>query len=365
MRRIVNATNLWRTFKLSLLLARKRPRPKPSRPNLCGSCVGRGAKCLWIGVLLVKSCWAWVEALDLGIRGELMPYITIESQTRRNIYYDDTGGSGPVIVFSHGFLMDRTMFAPQIQVLKSRYRCISWDQRGHGMTATDRLYPFDFYDSAQDLADLLQALKIKNAVLVGMSQGGFLTLRYALTNLGVGVVRALILIDTEADVMPPDAIKANDGLLQLWTSKGYSQQLADAITGQIIGPTQPGFGSTLLGWQTKWGQTTFPNLIQSFNALTTRDDVTLALGAIKWPALVLHGTADATVPIAKGQAMAQGLANAKFVPIQGAGHASCLTFPNLVNPQITSFLDHLSVPGASAKAATAQGDKPRKSFWRR
>jgi pimeloyl-ACP methyl ester carboxylesterase len=293
-----------------------------------------------------------------------MPYITLESQTRRNIYYDDTGGSGPVIVFSHGFLMDRTMFAPQIQALSPRYRCISWDQRGHGMTATDRLYPFDFYDSAQDLANLLQALKIKNAILVGMSQGGFLTLRYALTNLGVGVVRGLILIDTEADVMPPKDISNNDGLLQMWTSKGYNSTLADMIAGLIIGPHSQGFGSTLQAWQTKWGQTTFPNLVQSFNALTTRDNVTLALGAIKWPALVLHGTEDATIPMAKGQAMAAALPKGKFVPIQGAGHASCLTFPNLVNPQITYWLDHLSEFG-DAPSAAAPAPKARKSFWRR
>jgi 3-oxoadipate enol-lactonase len=295
-----------------------------------------------------------------------MPYITLESQTRRNIWYDDTGGSGPVIVFSHGFLMDRTMFAPQVQVLSQKYRCISWDQRGHGATATDRLYPFDFYDSAQDLANLLQALKIKNAVLVGMSQGGFLTLRYALTNLGTGIVRGLILIDTEADVMPPDAVKANDGLLQMWTSKGYNPTLADAIAGQIIGPSPPGFGGPLKAWQTKWGQTTFPNLIQSFDALTTRDDVSLALGAIKWPALVLHGTKDATIPIAKGQAMAQGLANANFFPIEGAGHASCLTFPNLVNPLILDFLHKLPATiNAPALTASAQSGKGQGGFWRR
>lgn len=295
-----------------------------------------------------------------------MPYITVESQTKRNIWYDDTGGSGPVIVFSHGFLMDRTMFAPQIQALVPKYRCITWDQRGHGSTATDRLYPFDFYDSAQDLANLLQLLKIKNAVLVGMSQGGFLTLRYALTNLGVGVVRGLILIDTEAEVMPQAAVTANDTLLQLWTSKGYNSELAGAIAAQIIGPTPPGFGSTLQLWQTKWGQTKFPNLIQSFDALTTRDDVTLALGAIKWPALVLHGTADATIPIAKGQAMAQAMARAQFVPIQGAGHASCLTFPNLVNPHILNFLQTLPATAGEAPAATtAKAEKPRGGFWRR
>jgi pimeloyl-ACP methyl ester carboxylesterase len=260
--------------------------------------------------------------------------------------------------------MDRTMFAPQIQALSPRYRCISWDQRGHGMTATDRLYPFDFYDSAQDLANLLQTLKIKNAILVGMSQGGFLTLRYALTNLGTGIVRGLILIDTEADVMPQKDITNNDLLLQSWTKNGYNSSLADAIAGQIIGPHTQGFGSTLQTWQTKWGQTTFPNLIQSFNALTTRDDVTQTLGAIKWPALVLHGTEDATVPIAKGQAMAAGLAHATFVPIQGAGHASCLTFPNLVNPRITYWLDHLSETG-EAPSAAAPAQKARKSFWRR
>lgn len=295
-----------------------------------------------------------------------MPYITIESQTRRNIWYDDTGGSGPVIVFSHGFLMDRTMFAPQIQVLAPKYRCISWDQRGHGGTATDRLYPFDFYDSAQDLANLLQLLKIKNAVLVGMSQGGFLTLRYALTNLGAGVVRGLILIDTEADVMPPDAVKGNDKLLQQWTSTGYSDVLAGEIAYQIIGPAPPGFGAPLKSWQNKWGQTNFPNLIQCFDALTTRDDVTVPLGAIKWPALVLHGDQDKTIDWTKGQAMANAMAKAQFFKIPGAGHASCLTFPNLVNPYILSFLQQLpATADATPQAAAAQTVTRPGGFWRR
>jgi pimeloyl-ACP methyl ester carboxylesterase len=258
------------------------------------------------------------------------------------------------------------MFAPQIQVLRSTYRCISWDQRGHGGTATDRLYPFDFYDSAQDLADLLQALKIKNAVLVGMSQGGFLTLRYGLTNLGAGIVRGLILIDTEADLMPAGDVTNNDLLLQGWTKGGYNSTLADAIADQIIGPAPSGFGSTRQFWQTKWGKTTFPNLIQSFDALTTRDNVTVPLGAIKWPALVIHGELDKTIKWKQGQAMANGLANAQFHLIPGAGHASCLTFPNLVNPLIQSFLQQLpATADVPAHAATAQTGKARGGFWRR
>ena len=53
-----------------------------------------------------------------------MPIASVNGQ---NLYYEDTGGRGPVLVFSHGLLMDHTMFAPQVQALQGRFRCISWD----------------------------------------------------------------------------------------------------------------------------------------------------------------------------------------------------------------------------------------------
>src|SRR5258706_81505 len=106
------------------------------------------------------------------------------------------GRNGPGVVFSPGLVMDREMFAPQVRALRNRYRCITWDERGHGGTAGDRLAPFSYYDSANDLAALLKHLGVAQAVLAGMSQGGFLSLRCALTH--PDVVRALILIDTQA-----------------------------------------------------------------------------------------------------------------------------------------------------------------------
>lgn len=269
-----------------------------------------------------------------------LPYADIQGCRSRNLYYEDTGGSGPVIVFSHGFLMDHEMFAPQIEMLKSDYRCISWDQRGHGLTATDRLSPFDFYDSANDLSDLLDYLKIDRAVLVGMSQGGFLSLRCALTN--PDVVRALILIDTEAGVMSATEIAQNEGMLQMWITQGYTPALAAGIAAEIIGPglgvgLWPGAG----GWEVKWGQTKFVNLIPCFNALIQRDDISSVLGAIKRPALVIHGSDDLSVPVSAGQTMATGL-NAQFQLIEGAGHASCLTHAVQVDPLIGAFLAGLT-----------------------
>ena len=95
-----------------------------------------------------------------------MPFAPVNGQ---NIYYEDTGGRGPVIVFSHGLLMDRSMFDPQIEALQGQFRCISWDERGHGQTADpEHCAPFSYYDSADDLAALLKFLGVDKAVLVGM-----------------------------------------------------------------------------------------------------------------------------------------------------------------------------------------------------
>lgn len=274
-----------------------------------------------------------------------MPYADIPDRTTRRFYYEDTGGDGPVIVFSHGFMMDHEMFAPQIEALKADYRCITWDQRGHGLTATNRLSPFDFYNSANDLSDLMAFLKLPPAVLVGMSQGGFLTLRTALTN--PDAVTALILIDTEAGVMPPPEIQGNDGLLSLWIANGFNQQLGEGIANQILGP---GGGQPLWpgaqAWIDKWGQDLLVNLIPCFEALTHRQDVSSIVGAIKQPAVVIHGSDDQSIAPAAGQALATALAKATFQLIAGAGHASNLTHPEQVNPIILAFLQSLAnLPG--------------------
>src|SRR5450432_3623021 len=80
-----------------------------------------------------------------------MPTARVNGQT---IAYEDTGGDLPAIVFSHGLMMDRTMFAPQVEALRNRWRCIAWDERGHGGTAGAPLAPLTYYDSADDLAAL-------------------------------------------------------------------------------------------------------------------------------------------------------------------------------------------------------------------
>jgi pimeloyl-ACP methyl ester carboxylesterase len=112
----------------------------------------------------------------------------------QHIYFEDSGGPGAAVIFSHGFLMDHEMFEPQVTALSDEFRCITWDERGFGQT--EARGPFTYWDSAEDALALLSHLGLDGAFFVGMSQGGFLSMRAALRS--PGRVRGLGLIDTDA-----------------------------------------------------------------------------------------------------------------------------------------------------------------------
>jgi pimeloyl-ACP methyl ester carboxylesterase len=77
--------------------------------------------------------------------------------------------------------------------------------------------------------------------------------------------------------------------------------------------------------------------------LLTRDDLTDRLGEITCPALVVHGDADAAIPVEKAQALVEGLPGAvPLVLVSGGGHAANLTHPEPVNAALRTFLDGLS-----------------------
>src|SRR5918996_5667733 len=109
-------------------------------------------------------------------------------------------GSGPAVIFSHGLLMDREMFAPQVDAFRDDYRCVVWDERGHGETRSEG--SFTYWDLAADLIGLLDHLEVERVVAVGMSQGGFLSTRAALKN--PDRIAALAFIDSQAGLEDPD-----------------------------------------------------------------------------------------------------------------------------------------------------------------
>lgn len=264
-----------------------------------------------------------------------MPFADVNGQ---RIFYTDTGGGAgqPVLVFSHGLLMDHSMFDPQVQAFKGRYRCIAWDERGHGQTSTPgTCAPFSYYDSADDLAALLRHLGVTQAVLVGMSQGGYLSLRCALAH--PALVQALVLIDTQASPEDPALMPHHMALVQRWAQGGLDDDMAATVESFILGESWEGAAV----WKAKWKQVDNANLIQCFTTLSQRDDISEQIRQIQVPALVIHGSNDRAIVPERARAMAQALPRSQWVEVPGAGHAPNLTHPEPVNQAMATFLQQL------------------------
>jgi len=257
-----------------------------------------------------------------------MPYANVNGQ---RIYFEGTGGAGAPVILAHGFLMDHEMFAHQVAALAPEFRVITWDERGFGLTEFDG-ESFTYWDSARDCLALLDHLGIDRAVVGGMSQGGFISLRTAL--LAPERVRALVLLDTSADVDVPEAQAANQGMLDMWLEAGPVGELAEGIAALII--NEPVENAR---WIAKWRQRPKELLTEPGRCLMSRDDVSSRLGEIACPAIVIHGEEDTALTIDRAEAMAAALPGcAGVVRIPGAAHAANLTHPDLVNPPLLEFL---------------------------
>lgn len=261
-----------------------------------------------------------------------MPFAPINGQ---QIHFEDTGGDGPPVILAHGFLMDHEMFAPQVEAFGGEYRVITWDERGFGETVFDGK-PFSYWDSASDCLGLLDHLGIDRAVVGGMSQGGFLSLRVALT--APERVRALILLDTESGVPDPETLAAENGMVDIWLSAGPVDELANAVATLIIDDADEN-----PKWIAKWQARPGAALAEPANCLHGREDITDRLGEITCPALVVHGVDDHAIEMPKAVILAAGLPGcAGVVEVPGA-HAANLTHPDPVNDAIRRFLAELPV----------------------
>ncbi|MGA7777448.1 MAG: alpha/beta hydrolase [Paraburkholderia sp.] len=246
--------------------------------------------------------------------------------------YEESGRHGaPVVVFSHGFLMDGEMFQPNVAELNQAFRCVVWDQRGFGATGpTDK--SFSYWDSARDLIALLDHLEIASASLVGMSQGGFISMRAAL--LEPDRFRALALISTRSDPDAEGVKQSFENLKAQWAKDGathVAQDLAAFLFGAHFDASP--------AWIRKWLQIRTEHFDHPVDAVTSRDDITRRLREITHPSIVFHGADDAAIMPVYGESLAAALPNCKgFVLVDNAGHTPNLTHAEIVNPALREFL---------------------------
>jgi non-heme chloroperoxidase len=275
-----------------------------------------------------------------------MPYITIGKENSGNIdlYYKDWG-SGQPIVFSHGWPLSADAWEDQMMFLASHgYRCIAHDRRGHGRSSQ----PWNGNDMdtyADDLATLVEALDLRNAVHVGHSTGGGEVARY-IGRHGTKRVAKAVLVDG----IPPLMLKmpANpDGLpieafdaIRAGVLADRSQFFKD-LTGPFYGANRPGAKVSQGVRDSFWLQGMQAGLKGVFDCIKvfSETDHTEDLKKFDVPTLIIHGDDDQIVPIGASAMLSSKIVKGSTLKVYpGAPHGLPTTHKDQVNTDLLAFL---------------------------
>jgi 3-oxoadipate enol-lactonase len=253
-------------------------------------------------------------------------------------HFEDVG-SGPPVVLGHSFLCSGEMWASQIEPLAERYRVINIDARGHGRSGKLSV-PFDLYDMVADVVAVLDALEIERAVWAGLSIGGMVAMRAAVT---VPVrVSGLILVDTHAGAETLYK-KLKYRAMGLGVKTFGTGPFLPEISKLMFGSTTRRENSALVDdWQQRFASVDVPSMILGIGVLVRRDSVVDRLPQIEVPSLVIVGDEDVSLPPPCSREIASALPNSSLVLVPESGHLSALEQPDAVTGAILSFLDSLS-----------------------
>jgi non-heme chloroperoxidase len=287
-----------------------------------------------------------------------MPAITTKDGTQ--IYYKDWGAGQPVI-FSHGWPLSSDSWEAQMFHLASNgYRCIAHDRRGHGRSSQPwHGNEMDTY--ADDLAQLFEALGLRDAILFGFSTGGGEVARYIGRHgtrriAKAGLISAVppLMLKTPANPsgLPIEVFDA----LRAASLKDRAQLYKDLASGPFFGFNRPGAKASQGMIASFWLQGMMGGHKNTYDCIKafSQTDFTEDLKRFDVPTLILHGDDDQIVPIA-----AAGLASAKLVKngtlkvYPSAPHGITDTHKDELNADLLAFVQGKAV-GPAAAAAPAR-----------
>jgi non-heme chloroperoxidase len=270
---------------------------------------------------------------------------TITTKDGTSIFYKDWG-TGQPIVFHHGWPLSADDWDAQMMFFLSHgYRVIAHDRRGHGRSSqVSDGHDMDHY--AADVAELTDALDLKDAVHIGHSTGGGEVARYVARAKKGRVAKAVLV-----SAVPPIMLKteANPGGLPMEVFDGLRAALAanraqfyvDLPTGPFYGFNRPGAvisQGVINNW---WRQGMIGGAKAHYDGIKafSETDFTEDLKAIDVPVLVLHGDDDQIVPYADaGVLSAKLLKNATLKIFPGYPHGMLTTHADVLNPELLAFV---------------------------
>jgi non-heme chloroperoxidase len=269
---------------------------------------------------------------------------TITTKDGTEIYYKDWG-EGPVVTFSHGWPLSSDAWDGQMLFLvHNGFRVVAHDRRGHGRSS-QASSGNDMDGYADDLAAVIEALDLKDAILVGHSTGGGEVARY-IGRHGTKRVAKAVLIAAVPPIMLKSAANPEGLPMEVFDSmrssltKDRSQFYKDLAT-QFYGANRPGakVSQGILDQFWLWSmQAGLKNAHESIKAFS-ETDFTEDLKKIDVPTLVMHGEDDQIVPV-KDSAVktARLIRGAKEIYYPGAPHGLTATLQDQVNADLLAFL---------------------------
>lgn len=251
--------------------------------------------------------------------------------------YDDQG-TGLPLVFLHAFPLNRSMWAPQIAALSRGFRTIAVDLRGHGESDAP-LWNFSLDHYADDVRALLDHLAIEQAILIGLSMGGYVG--FAFSRKYAHRLKALVLADTRAQADSHEGRTGRFHLAQTAYSRG-AEAVAETMLPKLLGPTslrtRPDLVESL---RNIIRRTAVSGIVVDLMAMADRPDSIPHLRTITCPTLVVIGEEDNTTPLADAQLMASEIPGARLAVIPAAGHLSNLEQPDVFNELVKGFVEGL------------------------
>ena len=267
-----------------------------------------------------------------------MPHTAVNGLS---IHYRDTGGDAFPLVLAHGFTGNGRNWALTAPALREKFRLISPDHRGHGLSARPTAREdYDLDLLADDLYQLLLSIGIGSCYLAGHSMGGMVA--QLLTLAHPDIVRALVLVDTAAEL--PRSLAAKERYQERQRLvKLAEEQGMEAVFEEQLRAADPRVRENeffVRTWREQFLMTSVHAYIGGAHGMSTRRPVVDRLGEIKVPTLVICGEKDEPF-LQASHVMHENIAGSELVIIAGAGHSPQIETPGEFNRVLVGFLDRV------------------------
>jgi pimeloyl-ACP methyl ester carboxylesterase len=243
------------------------------------------------------------------------------------------------ILFVHGFPFDHRMWRHQLAGL-ARWQCIAPNLRGaRGGEVPNATSAYTMSTYADDLVTLLDRAQIRQAVVCGLSMGGYII--FELWRRHPHRVRAAILCNTKVAADSPEAKRGRDALAAKAQREGAPAVAAELVPKLLARETQQQRPDVVREVTEMIEQQPVVGIVGALHALRERPDSTPLLSRVQMPVLVVAGDDDQIAPAEGMKKMAEAIPGAEFTLIRGAGHLAPLEQPRDVSAAVATFLEKL------------------------